>query len=150
MKHFSFTSLFQIVPKDADVSILDSSIYDGDTVFGKRKPDPEIIVAKDASTRSDDVSNDGDYYRLGGVDTHETDADDEEVRQMAIEERKATAKFISDSKEEWDGDWPFVVEFKSEGAFGRPVVELYRRKDYKSLNSWLLTEKFPDRDIKYN
>ena len=96
------------------------------------------------------MSNDGDYYRLGGVDTHEIDADDEEVRQMAIEEREATAKFISDSKEEWEGDWPFVVEFRSEGAFGRPVVELYRRKDYKSLNSWLLTEKFPDRDIKYN
>jgi|APHM01.1.fsa_nt_gi hypothetical protein len=149
MNEFKFTSLFQIVSKDTDEGILNSSIHDGDTIFGRRKPDPEIIVAKDSATRNDDVGKDGDYYRLYDIDTHETDSDDEKIAQMANEERKATTHFIQLGRDKWDGQWPFVVEFKTEGAFGRPVVELYRRIDYKSLTDWLVNDKFPDRDIQY-
>jgi len=146
---FQYKALFKPVKKDDGTNILDSSIYDGDTIFGKRKPDPEVVIAKDSTTRSDDVSRDGDYYRLNGVDTHEINSSYKDKRQMAAQERHAVMKFIDKGMNEWKGDWPFILAMFEEGPFGRPIVDLYRRSDGKSLNHWLVNEKFEDRNISY-
>ena len=68
---------------------------------------------------------------------------------MAAQERHAVMKFIDEGMTEWKGDWPFIVSMFEEGSFGRPVVDLYRRSDGKSLNHWLVNEKFEDRNISY-
>lgn len=128
------------------------SVEDGDTWFGRHKPDPTIVVAADANHRDDDKDRDGQYYRLSKVDTHETDASKQEKQQLATEEKQAVQEFVSQGREQYDGTWPFVIEYEStevEGSYGRRLVDLVRKSDGKELNDWLLNERFPDRNISY-
>ncbi|MFB6189349.1 MAG: hypothetical protein ABEI57_05650 [Halapricum sp.] len=129
------------------------TVEDGDTWFGRHKPDPTIVVATDANHRDDDKGQDGQYYRLSRVDTHETDASNTKKQQMATEEKQAVQAFIDQGRQNYSGEWPFVIEYESvdvEGTYGRRLVDLVRKSDGKELNDWLLNEKFPDRNIEYN
>lgn len=127
------------------------SVEDGDTWFGRHKPDPTIVVATDANHRDDDNDTDGQYYRLSRVDTHETDAEDPATRKQAEREKKFTQQFVKEGRENYDGTWPFVIEYESmdtEGTFGRRLVDLIRKTDGTELNDALLAE-FGD-DIRYD
>lgn len=122
-------------------------VEDGDTWLGRRKPDPMITIEQEQRN-----GKDGDYYRLTGIDAHETNADSEEARKKAKKEKEFVEKFVAKGQEDWDGDWPFVVIFDDkqdeyEGTYGRPLTDLVRRSDGLQL-SVALVEEFGD-EVKY-
>lgn len=126
-------------------------VYDGDTWFGRHRPDPSFVVESDFARYVDGSDRAGQYYRLAKVDTHELNASSEERRRMASEERNFTIDWIRAGRQAFDGDWPFIIEYEGDefrGSFGRRLVDLVRRSDYAELNDSLL-QAFPDRDLRY-
>lgn len=127
-------------------------IYDGDTWFGRHRPDPTLTVAMDTAHRRDRFDRNGQYYRLSDIDTHELNASDDDTQQMAREEKKWVENWVSQGRDAYDGAWPFVVDYggpEYEGSFGRPLCHLSRKCD----GAWLaedLRAAFPDRDLTYS
>lgn len=131
-------------------------VYDGDTFFGRHRPDPTTIVAMDESQRNDPNDDAGQYYRLSGVDTHELRSGTAEEREMAKEERDFVISWIETGTREHEAEghesWPFVLIYASEkyhGSFGRPLCDLIRKSDGEHLSSALL-DAFADRDLVYH
>lgn len=126
-------------------------IYDGDTWFGRHKPDPTLTVATDSNLRDDESDTDGQYYRLSGVDTHELNASSEDEQEMAREEKAWVEDWLADGRDGYDGNWPFILIYGSgetRGSFGRRLCDLVRKTDGGQLSDDLLAA-FPDRDIAY-
>lgn len=145
-----YGALFRLKqPEDEPGPIVKRAVIDGDTMLGEHRPERNITVSKDANERDDDYDVDGQYYRLNRLDTHETDADDPEIRKMAEEEHKAAEDFFRTGRQNHPTEWPFIVVHIGEGGFGRPLVEVWRRSDGKNLVDEMY-RRFPDRDITYN
>lgn len=131
-------------------------VYDGDTVFGRHRPDPTTIVAMDESQRNDPNDDAGQYYRLSGVDTHELRSGTAEQREMAKEERDFVREWVEHAAREHEAggheSWPFILIYASdkyEGSFGRPLCDFIRKSDGEHLSA-ALTDAFPDRDLVYH
>lgn len=115
-------------------------VEDGDTWKAVRQPDPFIRMR-------------AEYHRLDDIDTHETDADDPEKRKKAKKEKKFVEDFVKKGEQDWDKEWPFVIVFTDptdkkkdyggpefEGTYGRPISDMIRRSDGRSLKQALLDE----------
>lgn len=113
-------------PHDALATV--ESVEDGDTWKGRRKPDPQMVLGPS-------------YYRLVGIDTHETDG---KKSELGKKEKEFTKQWVETGRSEWsDDEWPFIVAFTDpqqefEGTYGRALVDLIRRSDGKSLRPSLL------------
>jgi hypothetical protein len=125
-------------------------VEDGDTLYASYRADPAIIIGKPASaTAPDGVDDPGVWLRLVNVDTHETDAEDDQTRQQAREEKQFVQTFVEQGREQSPHEWPFLVAYQGdefEGAFGRQLTDLIRRSDGRSLTAALLDEF---EDIRY-
>ena len=122
-------------------------VEDGDTWYGKHRSDPQFVTAQ--RTRANSEFPAGQWYRLTGIDTHETDGD---KAQQAKKDKQFVSNFIKQGREESNDKWPFIVEFTDknneiEGDYGRLLVDLRRKSDGRSLAQTLLDE-FGD-DIRY-
>lgn len=112
-------------------------VVDGDTWVGYRRPEPLNTIGPAK-------------YRLLGADTHETDADDPDLRERGHKEEQFTRQWIAEAQRDWDVDeWPFRILYPREadvqgrGAFGRILVDLQRRSDHERLSK-VLHEHFDD------
>lgn len=131
-------------------------VYDGDTFFGRHRPDPTTIIAMDEAQRNDPNDDAGQYYRLSGVDTHELRSGTAEEREMAKDERDWAQAWVEAGRlgytiEGSHEAWPFVLIYASEkfeGSFGRPLCDLIRKTDGEHLSTALI-EAFPDRNLVY-
>lgn len=123
-------------PHDALATV--EAVEDGDTWKGKRKPDPEMEIGPG-------------YYRLVGIDTHETDGKNSEKGKK---EKEFTKQWVEQGRKDWSEDeWPFIVVFSDpqhefEGAYGRALVNLVRRSDGADLKQSLLSWAEKQDDIK--
>lgn len=119
-------------------------IEDGDTLYASYRADPSLRVGKPASrVAPDGVSEPGIWVRLPAVDTHETDADDEQKRQQAKQEMQFVQSFVEQGRSNASGECPFLVAYTGEdfeGSFGRRLADVIRRSDGESLSGALLSE----------
>lgn len=128
----------QTTPDDAeglDALVRVTNVVDGDTWDGVIRPFPRLTLGADKPLR----------FRLLGADTHETDADDDDLRERAETEAAFTRDWIKEGRESFDGDWPFRATFEDaaaegRGAFGRVLADLRRRSDGASLADTLKQE----------
>lgn len=125
-------------------------VEDGDTLYAAYRADPSIIVGKPPRANAPNgVDEPGVWLRLVKVDTHETDAEDEQTRQQAMEEKQFVEDFIEQGREQSPYEWPFLIAYQGEefeGVFGRQLTDLIRRSDGQSLTAALLAEF---EDIRY-
>ncbi|MDY6780221.1 MAG: hypothetical protein SV760_06710 [Halobacteria archaeon] len=127
--HFNQSDSEAPIPAAATFAALATveAVEDGDTWKGRRKPDPKTIVGPS-------------YYRLVGIDTHETDG---ENAKKGKKEKKFTEDWVQTGRDDWSkDDWPFIVVFTDEqsefeGTYGRSLVNLVRRSDGTDLASAL-------------
>lgn len=116
-------------------------VEDGDTLYMTYRADPSITIGKPPEQNAPDgVDTAGMWLRLIAVDTHETDANDEQKRQQAMEEKRFVEDFVQQGRQQSDKEWPFLITYKGEdieGTYGRQLTDLIRRADGRSLTAAL-------------
>lgn len=115
-------------------------VEDGDTWHGKHRCSPQYVTARRPREDSDYPA--GQWYRLTGIDTHETGGENAE---KAAEEKQFVEQFVAKGRENSDSNYPFVIEFDDadnevEGDYGRLLVDLRRKSDGQSLAEALVSE----------
>lgn len=115
-------------------------VEDGDTWHGKHRCSPDYVTAR--RPREGSKFPAGQWYRLTGIDTHETGG---ENADQAAKETKFVEEFVATGRQQSDDDWPFIVEFGDKqgeiaGTYGRLLVDLRRKSDGRSLAQALIDE----------
>lgn len=80
--------------------------------------------------------------RLAGIDTWEVygvSHDSEEYKRGKVHS-EFVKDWIEQGQENWDGEWPFIVETENMGKYGRWLGTMTRRSDGSELTTALLNE----------
>lgn len=85
--------------------------------------------------------------RHAWLDTHEVYGPN--GSEMGQEESAFVKQWIQEGRDEYDGDWPFIVTTEKTGSFGRWLATVERKFDGQMLGD-AITNEFPERDIYYD